>query len=120
MDNKQGVQDITAPVVVMVMVMPKDGATGIGLATPVVLMTFSIPLDFKTVNSANFQLHTNGMMISLSVTLSSDKRTVTLIASLAASSIVTAVATSRVKDLLENFLVDFNSTFSTASISDPD
>jgi len=108
--------DTTAPVVVSV--TPNDGALNIGLNSTAVL-TFSKPLNPATVNSNTFALFSGSTVLGTSVSLAADSQTVTLSAGqLPPGKIITVTATSGVKDLSGNSLVDFNSRFTTAAAFD--
>ena len=109
------VADTTSPTVMMV--TPSDGATGIGVTTPIVL-SFSEALNANTVSGDTFTLFANGQEISPSVTRSADNRTVTLTTTLPADSTVQVVATSGVQDLVGNALADFSSQFTTGPALD--
>ena len=106
--------DTTPPVVQMQ--TPADGSLDVGPATPVVL-TFSKSLDASTVNSTNFVLYANGAVIRPTVSRSGDNRTVTLTASLPASSVVSVIATQDVKDLSGNRLADYVAAFAASVVN---
>src|SRR6185503_553285 len=80
--------------------------------------TFSESLNPNTINGNNFALFAGNTRLSVSVNRSSDNRTVTLSTTLPAASTITVVATSDVKDLSGNSLVDFRSQFSTVAAID--
>ena len=105
-----GAVDSSSPRVIMV--TPADGTTGVQSDVNVVL-TFSESLDPRTVNSETFALLADGSARSISITRSSDNRTVTLNASLPANSEITVAVTNGVKDLAGNALVGFTSSFRT-------
>jgi hypothetical protein len=110
------VSDTTAPTVLMV--TPGNGALGIGLNAGVVL-TFSKSLNRNTINSNTVGLLVNGSKLGIGINVSADNRVVTLNAfTLPASSTVAVVATTGVKDLAGNALVNFESTFTTAAAFD--
>ncbi|HEY1525244.1 MAG TPA: Ig-like domain-containing protein [Candidatus Angelobacter sp.] len=108
--------DTTAPQVVAM--TPNDGAANIGLNATAVL-NFSKPLNPSTVNSSTFALFSGSTVLGTSVSISSDGQTVTLSSGqLPASRLITVAATSGVKDLAGNSLVEFNSRFTTAATFD--
>ncbi|MGH8551266.1 MAG: Ig-like domain-containing protein [Methylococcales bacterium] len=109
-DSNPASADTIPPTVVMV--TPVDGATNVSRATSVVL-TFSESLNANTVNSNTLSLFANGSQIVPSISRSSDNRTITLTASLAANTTITVVATNGIEDLSRNHLADFQSTFDT-------
>jgi hypothetical protein len=108
--------DTTPPQVVSI--TPNSGATNIGLNASAVL-TFSKALNPVTVNSNTFGVFGSGSQVGLNTSISADNRTVTLsTGNLPASSVVTVVATSGVKDLAGNALPDFRSQFTTTAAAD--
>jgi hypothetical protein len=106
--------DTQAPTVAMI--SPSDSALDVGVNTPVVL-TFNESLNASTVNNTNFKLYSNGVIITPSVLRSGDGRTVTLRGAWPAGKTVSVIATKNVKDLSNNALGDYVSTFSTAVIN---
>ncbi|HLJ86040.1 MAG TPA: Ig-like domain-containing protein, partial [Candidatus Angelobacter sp.] len=96
-------------------VSPVNGATNIGLnATAVV--TFSKSLNPGTIGGNTFALYANGAVLGSTIAVSADNRTVTLTptSTLPASSTVTVIVTSGVRDFYGNALSDFRSQFTTA------
>ncbi|MCH2042462.1 MAG: Ig-like domain-containing protein, partial [Saccharospirillaceae bacterium] len=111
-----GDADGTPPLVIQV--TPADGAVDIDSSNAVVL-TFSEPLDYRTINTDNFGLYANGERITTSVSRSYDNRTVTLsTTSVPANSVISVVATADVQDLSGNALADFISVYSTAVLGE--
>ena len=108
--------DTVAPRVLTV--TPGDGASNIGQNVAIIL-TLS-----KSVNSATVLggptgtvgvLDGSGVPLSTSVTISADNQTITLRpSSLVPGTVATVVATSGVRDLAGNALVDFRSQFTVA------
>jgi methionine-rich copper-binding protein CopC len=95
-----------------------NGATGIGQNATVVL-TFSKSLRQASVNNTTIALLAGGVSLFPQISLSSDNRTVTLNAGvLPASTVVTVVVTSDVKDISGNSLADFRSQFTTSPAFD--
>jgi methionine-rich copper-binding protein CopC len=108
--------DTVAPHVVTV--TPSDGASNIGQNVSVIL-TLSKSVNPATVlggsNGTVGVLDGSGVPLSTSVTISADNQTVTLRpSSLVPGTVATVVATSGVKDLAGNALVDFRSQFTVA------
>lgn len=98
-------------------VTPVNGASGMGLNT-VVTLTFSESMDPSTLNSNNLALFRGATRIGAGISYSQDLRTVILSAGLPADTIIGVVATSGIKDLSGNTLVDFRSQFTTVSTLD--
>jgi hypothetical protein len=110
------VADTTPPAVVSV--TPADASTGVGLNAQVVV-TFSESLNPGTVNNNTFALFANGNRIGNIASVSADNRTVVLTGgTLPASSLISLVITSAVKDLAGNALDDFVSEFVTEDAPD--
>ena len=107
--------DVTAPQ--LLSVSPADGLIDVGVGTPIVL-TFSESLDPATVTTANLTLFANGAVVTPTISRSQDSRTVVLIATVPAASIVSIIATSDLRDLSGNRLTDFVSAFTTAVATD--
>ncbi|MGH3846549.1 MAG: Ig-like domain-containing protein [Pseudonocardiaceae bacterium] len=109
--------DTAAPAILSV--TPSDGAISVGRNASVVL-TFSKSLNRATVNGNTFGLlDASGVSLGFGISVSADNQTVTLSpGTLPASSVVTVVATSGVKDLSGNLLPDFRSQFNTTIAPD--
>ena len=102
----------------MISITPNAGASNIGLTAPIVL-TFSKALNPATINTNTFGVFGAGSQIGLSTAISTDNRTVTLnTGNLPASSAVTVLVTSGVKDIAGNSLLDFRSQFTTTAAPD--
>ena len=106
--------DTTPPEVVLA--TPADGATNVGLTTPIT-MTFSEPLDPATVSNANFIL-TAGATLGKSISRSSDNTVVTLSLTMPAATTINLQVTSGVTDFAGNPLAAFASSFTTAALTD--
>jgi len=107
--------DTTPPAVLSV--SPASGGTAAPQYTNIIL-TFSEALNPATVSNANFGLLSGATGLSTYVSRSPDSRTVTLNASLPASSTITVVASHNVTDLAGNQLPDFSSQFTTLAAAD--
>jgi hypothetical protein len=107
--------DTTPPVVTAV--TPGTGATDVGPTAPVVV-TFSEPLDVRTITDRTFALFAGSTRLSASVAWASDGQAVTLRATLPAARVIAVVATRGVTDLSGNPLADFRSEFTTAPTTD--
>ena len=105
--------DTTPPTVISV--TPGNGMTGVGLNASVVI-TFSESVNPATVNNNAFALFANGSRFGGVSSISVDNRTVVLNGgTLPGSSVITVAVTSAVRDLSDNPLADFSTTFTTAS-----
>ena len=114
-----GISDITPPTVMAV--NPVNAATGVAVGTSVVV-TFSEGMTGSTVNSSTFTLSptSGGAAVPANVTYNSGPGTATLVPSsaLANSTSYTVNVTSGAKDLANNDLTPFSSTFTTAAPAD--
>jgi hypothetical protein len=110
------VADSTMPTVLSV--TPFDGATDVGLNTPIVI-TFSESLNPATINNTTFALFANGSRFGYIAAVSADSRTVTMYGgTLPASSLISVEITSGVQDLASNALSDYTSMFVTTTAFD--
>ena len=111
--TRVGPADATPPEVISV--SPLDGATEVG--PNMVVLTFSEPLDANTINASHFAMFSGGVPLNMSVSRTSDNRTVRLSASLPQLSLVEVVVTSGARDLSGNRLSDFRSAFTTSAFA---
>jgi hypothetical protein len=109
-----GAADSTRPAIVSV--SPADGATGVPFGRPVVLMA-SETLDASTVDSGNLAFFIDGQRRNPSVSRSPDNTVITLegLGAGDAGKLISVVATSGIRDLAGNALVDFQSAFTLAA-----
>ena len=107
-----GVADSAQPTVTSV--TPANNATGIG-RNAIISLTFSKSINPGTVNGTSLQMFVGTASIGTgTINFSSDNRTVTFTPTTPAGETITIVATSAIKDLSGNSLVDFQSRFQTA------
>lgn len=95
-------------------ITPNDGAINVNANNPITL-TFSKPLDQSSINGGTLGLFADGEMLSPSVSLSSDNRTVTLKGGIPDASVVTVILTGGITDLAGNHFVDTTKVYTTAS-----
>ena len=106
------VADVTAPTVTSV--TPVNDATGVGRDATIVL-TFSESINPSTVTSTSVQVFAGATSIGISsFQFSADNRTVSFTPTAPAGETITIVATSDIKDLSGNSLVNFQSRYQTA------
>ena len=111
------VADLTAPTVTSV--TPANNATGVGRNATIVL-TFSESVNPSTVTSTSVQVFAGATSIGASgISISADNRTVSFTPTAPAGETITIVATSDIKDLSGNSLVNFQSRYQTASDAPP-
>ena len=103
--------DSTKPTVTMT---PANGASNIGL-NPQVVLTFSESINPTTVSINSVAMFNGDVMLSPTITISGDNRTVVLSGvTLTPSATITVVATHLITDLSGNALADTSSQFTTA------
>ncbi|WP_218043354.1 Ig-like domain-containing protein [Oryzomonas rubra] len=111
------VADTTVPTVTSV--TPANNATGVGRNATIAL-TFSESVNPSTVTSTSVQVFAGATSIGTgSISFSADNRTVTFTPTAPAGSTITIVATSDIKDLSGNSLVNFQSRYQTADDAPP-
>ena len=110
------VTDLTPPTVTSV--TPPNGTANLGLNTQAVV-AFSEAIDPLTATEENFGLFSGFTRLATQVSVSSDRRSVTLSAGiLPANSTIQVAVSSGVRDLSGNPLADFLSSFSTVPFAD--